>query len=108
MRVRFGETWIPDSEQTLLLFEPGRYPVAYFPETDISSHALERTDQTIEHPISGARPGIRSGRAYRSHHEGHGSTLGCLPTRASCRDGSRLPGRRRMHFTKKKNGLQAT
>ena len=34
MRVRFGGTWIADSEQVLLLFEPGRYPVAYFPETD--------------------------------------------------------------------------
>jgi uncharacterized protein (DUF427 family) len=40
MRVRFGGTWIADSEQVLLLFEPGRYPVAYFPETDISSHVL--------------------------------------------------------------------
>ena len=40
MRARFGGTWIADSEQILLLFEPGRYPVAYFPETDISSHVL--------------------------------------------------------------------
>ena len=44
LRVRFGGTWIADSEQVLLLFEPGRYPVAYFPETDISAGALERTD----------------------------------------------------------------
>ena len=27
MRVRFGGTWIADSENVLLLFEPGRYPV---------------------------------------------------------------------------------
>jgi uncharacterized protein (DUF427 family) len=53
MRVRFGGTWIADSEQVLLLFEPGRYPVAYFPETDISSQALERTDHTIQHPDLG-------------------------------------------------------
>jgi len=46
MRVRFGGTWIADSEQVVLLFEPGRYPVAYFPETDISPHALERTDHS--------------------------------------------------------------
>jgi uncharacterized protein (DUF427 family) len=32
MRVRFGGNWIADSEDVLLLFEPGRYPVAYFPE----------------------------------------------------------------------------
>jgi uncharacterized protein (DUF427 family) len=53
MRVRFGGTWIADSEQVVLLFEPGRYPVAYFPETDISPHALERTDHTIQHPDLG-------------------------------------------------------
>jgi hypothetical protein len=34
MRVRFGGVWIADSEHVLLLFEPGRYPVAYFPETE--------------------------------------------------------------------------
>ena len=36
MRVRFGGTWIADSEEVVLLFEPGRYPVAYFPETSPS------------------------------------------------------------------------
>jgi len=28
MRVRFGGTWIADSQDVLLLFEPGRYPMA--------------------------------------------------------------------------------
>jgi uncharacterized protein (DUF427 family) len=49
MRVRFGETWIADSEHVLLLFEPGRYPVAYFPETDISPDTLQRTEYTTRH-----------------------------------------------------------
>jgi uncharacterized protein (DUF427 family) len=49
MRVRFGGIWIADSEQVLLLFEPGRYPVAYFPETDVSPHILERTEHTTQH-----------------------------------------------------------
>jgi len=49
MRVRFGGTWIADSEHVLLLFEPGRYPVAYFPETDVSPHTLERTCHTTRH-----------------------------------------------------------
>ena len=49
MRVRFGETWIADSEHVLLLFEPGRYPVAYFPETDISPNTLQRTEYTTRH-----------------------------------------------------------
>ena len=53
MRVRFGGTWIADSEHVLLLFEPGRYPVAYFPETDVSAHILERTDHTTQHPDLG-------------------------------------------------------
>src|SRR5439155_21224336 len=46
MRVRFGGTWIADSEHVLLLFEPSRYPVAYFPEIHISPNALQRTEYT--------------------------------------------------------------
>ena len=49
MRVRFGGNWIADSEDVLLLFEPGRYPMAYFPETDVSPDALERTEHTTRH-----------------------------------------------------------
>lgn len=40
MRVRFGRTWIADSESVLLLFEPDRYPVAYFPVAEIFSDFL--------------------------------------------------------------------
>jgi uncharacterized protein (DUF427 family) len=53
MRVSFGGSWIADSEHVVLLFEPGRYPVAYFPETDISAGALERSDHTTRHPDLG-------------------------------------------------------
>ena len=49
MRVRFGGKWIADSEHVLLLFEPGRYPVAYFPETDIFPDTLQRTEYTTRH-----------------------------------------------------------
>jgi uncharacterized protein (DUF427 family) len=49
MRVRFGGTWIADSEHALVLFEPGRYPVAYFPETDVSPDTLEHTEHTTRH-----------------------------------------------------------
>jgi uncharacterized protein (DUF427 family) len=31
MRVRFGDNWIADSEDVVLLHEPGRYPVARQP-----------------------------------------------------------------------------
>jgi uncharacterized protein (DUF427 family) len=49
MRVRFGGTWIADSEHVVLLFEPGRYPVAYFPENDVFPGALERSEHTTHH-----------------------------------------------------------
>lgn len=41
MRVRFGGAWIADSEDVLILHEPGRYPVAYFPQDSIVAGALE-------------------------------------------------------------------
>jgi uncharacterized protein (DUF427 family) len=53
MRVRFGGAWIAESDQVLLLFEPGRYPVAYFPETDVSTAVLERSEHTTRHPDLG-------------------------------------------------------
>jgi len=53
MRVRFGGTWIADSENVLLLFEPGRYPVAYFPNADIFPDSLQRTEHTTRHPDLG-------------------------------------------------------
>jgi Domain of unknown function (DUF427) len=50
MRVRFGGKWIADSEHVLLLFEPGRCPMAYFPETGISPDILRRTEHTQSCP----------------------------------------------------------
>jgi uncharacterized protein (DUF427 family) len=49
MRVRFGRTWIADSEQFLLLFEPDRYPMAYFPESDIILGTLQLREHTTRH-----------------------------------------------------------
>jgi uncharacterized protein (DUF427 family) len=54
MRVRFGGAWIADSEHVILLFEPGRYPVAYFPESDIVPGTLERIEHTTRHADLGA------------------------------------------------------
>src|ERR1700761_3640267 len=54
MRVRFGGAWIADSEDVLLLFEPGRYPVAYFPQTDVSPGTLERSEHKTRHPDLGS------------------------------------------------------
>ena len=49
MRVQFGGTWIADSENVVLLHEPDRYPVAYFPLSDITAQALEPGDHTTRH-----------------------------------------------------------
>lgn len=53
IRVRFGETWIANSEQVVLLFEPGHYPMAYFPDGDIAPNTLERMEHTTRHPDLG-------------------------------------------------------
>jgi uncharacterized protein (DUF427 family) len=49
MRVRFGGSWIADSEDVVLLHEPGRYPVAYFPLGDVASGVLQATEHETRH-----------------------------------------------------------
>jgi len=49
LRVRFGGAWIADSEDVVLLHEPGRYPVAYFPLGDVTAGVLEPSDHTTRH-----------------------------------------------------------
>lgn len=48
MRVRFAGQWIADSEDVVLLHEPGRYPVAYFPRGDIQAE-LVAEDRITRH-----------------------------------------------------------
>lgn len=49
MRVRFAGEWIADSEDVVLLHEPGRYPVAYFPLADVRPGALVEAGRTTRH-----------------------------------------------------------
>ena len=49
MRARQGDEWIADSENVLLLHEPGRYPVAYFPMDDIRDGVLVEEDRITSH-----------------------------------------------------------
>ena len=49
MRVRFGGGWIADSEDVVLLHEPGRYPVAYFPLGDVADGVLQATAHETRH-----------------------------------------------------------
>jgi uncharacterized protein (DUF427 family) len=54
MRVLCGGTWIADSENVVLLHEPGRYPVAYFPLADITADALQPSEHVTRHRDLGA------------------------------------------------------
>jgi uncharacterized protein (DUF427 family) len=49
MRVRFAGNWVADSEDVILLHEPGRYPVAYFRLQDIVTDTLEPSDHVTNH-----------------------------------------------------------
>ena len=49
MRVRSGGAWIADSEHVVVLHEPGRYPVAYFPLVDIADGVLQPSEYTTRH-----------------------------------------------------------
>lgn len=83
MRVRFGERWIAESENVVLLFEPGRYPVAYFPEADVAHNVLERTEHTTDHADLG-RTSWYSVRANEQHVAARGAWQHTgLPTHAS-------------------------
>jgi uncharacterized protein (DUF427 family) len=53
MRVRLADQWIAESEDVVLLHEPGRYPVAHFPEGDIQPGILFAEDRSTQHPELG-------------------------------------------------------
>jgi len=54
MRVQLGGEWIADSEDVVLLHEPGRYPVAYFPAADVVPGVLALETRTTGHKDLGA------------------------------------------------------
>ncbi|WP_411113872.1 DUF427 domain-containing protein [Streptomyces sp. 029-5] len=49
MRVRFGGEWIADSEDVVVLHEPGRYPVAYFSLSSVRPGVLVADGHTTRH-----------------------------------------------------------
>jgi uncharacterized protein (DUF427 family) len=66
MRVRVADKWIAESEDVVLLHEPGRYPVAYFPAGDIESGILSAEDRTTQHPELGTVAWFAVGVADRT------------------------------------------
>src|SRR6516162_11195101 len=49
MRVRFGGQWVVDSEDVVLLHEPDRYPVAFFPLDHVRKGVLVPEARTTRH-----------------------------------------------------------
>ena len=49
LRVKLADEWIADSEDVLLLHEPGRYPVAYFAIAAVRRGALVSENRTTQH-----------------------------------------------------------
>ncbi|MEU2165766.1 DUF427 domain-containing protein [Streptomyces sp. NPDC019208] len=49
MKVKYSGEWIADSEDVVLLYEPGRYPVAYFPLSSVRPDVLEASARTTQH-----------------------------------------------------------
>jgi uncharacterized protein (DUF427 family) len=54
MKARFDGQWIADSEDVLLLHEPGHYPVAFFPAADIDQSMLVAESRVTTHRELGA------------------------------------------------------
>ncbi|HEY1704382.1 MAG TPA: DUF427 domain-containing protein [Trebonia sp.] len=49
MRVLLAGEWVADSEDVVLLHEPGRYPVAYFPRESVTGGVLAETGHVTRH-----------------------------------------------------------
>ena len=49
MRAVLGGKTVVESDDAVLLFEPGRYPVAYFPRGDIQAGVLDPIDRVTQH-----------------------------------------------------------
>ena len=49
MRAELGGRTVVQSDDAVVLFEPGRYPVAYFPIADFAEGALRGTDRRTKH-----------------------------------------------------------
>jgi uncharacterized protein (DUF427 family) len=49
LRAELGGRTVVQSDDAVLLFEPGRYPVAYFPRRDFTAGALRPTDHRTRH-----------------------------------------------------------
>ena len=86
MRVRFADKWVADSEDVILLHEPGRYPVAYFPLGDIEPDILVAEDRVTQHQDLGDTQWFTVKTAQREANHGAWQHTG-LPQHAAVLDG---------------------
>ena len=108
MRVRFGGQWVAESEDVVLLHEPDRYPVAFFPLDHVREGVLVPETHTTRHRELGPTAwfSVRSGDKHRSGPRG--STRTCRPTRPRCGTGSPSPGGQWTPSTKKTSASWVT
>src|SRR5262245_56413276 len=53
LRVKLADKWIADSEDVLVLYEPGHYPVAFFPLADVRTGVLVSENPATRSPNFG-------------------------------------------------------
>jgi uncharacterized protein (DUF427 family) len=53
LRAELGGRTVVQSDDAVLLFEPGRYPVAYFPREDFAPGVLQPSERRTHHPDLG-------------------------------------------------------
>jgi uncharacterized protein (DUF427 family) len=86
MRAEVGGRTVVQSDNAVVLFEPGRYPVAYFPIGDFAEGALGPTDHRTAHPELGETSWFEVVGHTRSARRGAWQHVG-LPPHASILDG---------------------
>src|ERR1700754_2803067 len=65
MRVKLAGEWIADSEEVVLLDEPARYPVAYFPMDSVEPGVLVREERKTRHRDLGDTAWFSAGAGNR-------------------------------------------
>ena len=109
MRVRFGGAWIADSDDVVLLHEPGRYPVAYFPLADVAADVLQPRRPSPRHRDLGTTAWYTVAAGGQSTSRApHGSTPSSRPYAGELKDGSPSPGGPWTPSTRRTSGSSAT
>ena len=108
MRIRFDDTWIADSEQAILLHEPGRYPVAYLPIEHVEEGVLLPADRITTHRDLGATRWFTVAGPAAAPNGQPGPTQTCPSTHRCSPGTSRSHGVRWTASTKKTNAFSDT